>query len=268
MLVTVGYRPTMRANWPDHFTASTPLQMPIQAVEPKRLYRQIAEQLRMLIRRGEYEVGTRLPAERDLATKLGVSRPSVREALIALEVEGLVEVRPGSGIHVVAREPAASAPRLEPSTFGPFEIIRARQLIECELAALAALHATKEQVAGLREALALMEEELATGTMPINGDRLFHVRVAEIAENGPLLRTVGELYDERNTPLFEQMGHHFENEKSWRKAIAEHRAVVNAIAAHKPEVARIAMHQHLERSQERFAEAWPQGADAPADASH
>jgi GntR family transcriptional regulator, transcriptional repressor for pyruvate dehydrogenase complex len=241
--------------------------MPIQAVEPKRLYRQIADQLRTLIRRGEYEVGTRLPAERDLAARLGVSRPSVREALIALEVEGLVEVRPGSGIHVVAREPAASAPRLEPSAFGPFEIIRARQLIECELAALAALHATREQVSGLREALALMEDELAQGTMPIRGDRLFHVRVAEIAENGPLLRTVGELYDERNTPLFEQMGHHFENEKSWRKAITEHRAVVTAIAGHKPEVARAAMHLHLERSQERFADTWPQAVDTAATAA-
>ncbi len=232
--------------------------MPIQAVEPKRLYRQIADQLRALIRRGEYDVGTRLPAERDLAARLGVSRPSVREALIALEVEGLVEVRPGSGIHVVARDPAASAPRLEPTAFGPFEIIRARQLIECELAAVAALHATKEQVAGLREALAVMDDELAAGAMPIRGDRLFHVRVAEIAGNGPLLRTVGELYDMRNNPLFEQMGHHFENEKSWRKAIVEHRGVVAAIAARKPDAARAAMHQHLERSQERFAEAWPQ----------
>jgi GntR family transcriptional regulator, transcriptional repressor for pyruvate dehydrogenase complex len=241
--------------------------MPIQAVETKRLYRQIADQLRTLISRGEYEVGTRLPAERELAAKFGVSRPSVREALIALEVEGLVEVRPGSGIHVVAREPSSTVPRLEPGIFGPFEILRARQLIECELAALAALHATKQQVAGLHEALASMEEQLAAGMMPIRGDRLFHVRVAEIAENGPLLRTVGELYDERNTPLFEQMGRHFENEKSWRKAIAEHRAVVTAIAAHKPEIARLAMHQHLERSQERFAQAWPQPAEASAEAS-
>ncbi len=230
-------------------------------MEPKRLYRQIADQLRALIHRGEYELGTRLPAERELAARLGVSRPSVREALIALEVEGLVEVRPGSGVHVIARDPAASAPHLGPGTFGPFEIIRARQLIECELAALAAMRATKEQVAGLREAVALMEQELAGGTMPIRGDRLFHVRVAEIAENGPLLRTVGELYDERNTPLFVQMGHHFENEKSWRKAITEHRAVLAAIASHKPEPARAAMHQHLESSQERFAEAWPQVTD-------
>jgi DNA-binding FadR family transcriptional regulator len=72
--------------------------MPIQTVEPQRLYRQIAEQLRQLMSSGEFAVGSRLPAERDLATQLGVSRPSVREALIALEVEGMIEVRTGSGI--------------------------------------------------------------------------------------------------------------------------------------------------------------------------
>ena len=71
--------------------------MPIQTIEPRRLYRRIADQLRSLIEHGEYAVGTRLPPERDLAAQLGVSRPSVREALIALEVEGLVEVRMGSG---------------------------------------------------------------------------------------------------------------------------------------------------------------------------
>jgi GntR family transcriptional regulator, transcriptional repressor for pyruvate dehydrogenase complex len=245
--------------------------MPLQAVEPRRLYRQIADQLRSLIRRGEYAVGTRLPAERDLATTLGVSRPSVREALIALEVEGLVEVRPGSGIHVVAREPAASAPRIEPNAFGPFEIIRARQVVEGELAALAATRATRPQVAGLREALGLMDEDIARGEMPIRGDRLFHLRVAEAAENGPLLRTVTELFDERNNPLFDKMGHHFENEKSWRKAIAEHRSVVTAIAARKPEAARAAMHLHLERSQARFADAWPQTlttVDVLSESSH
>ena len=89
--------------------------MPIQTIEPRRLYRQIADQLRGADPRGEYDVGSRLPAERDLAPQLGVSRPSVREALIALEVEGLVEVRMGSGIHVVAREPAASAPGSSPA---------------------------------------------------------------------------------------------------------------------------------------------------------
>jgi len=74
--------------------------MRLQAVEPRRLYRQIADQIRARIGKGEVAPGERLPAERDLARQLGVSRPSLREALIALEVEGLLDVRVGSGIYV------------------------------------------------------------------------------------------------------------------------------------------------------------------------
>ena len=86
--------------------------MPLEAVEARRLYRQIADQLRGLIERGEYAVGAKLPTERDLAEQLKVSRPTVREALIALEVEGLVRIRVGSGIYV--SEPAAHATAFAP----------------------------------------------------------------------------------------------------------------------------------------------------------
>ena len=77
--------------------------MPLQTIEPQRLYRQIAEQLRLRMGQSEFAAGARLPAERDLAKQLGVSRPTVREALIALEVEGWVEVRSGSGVYVLGR---------------------------------------------------------------------------------------------------------------------------------------------------------------------
>src|ERR1700676_5332353 len=116
--------------------------MPIHSIEPRRLYRQIADQIRTLIRAGEYVAGKRLPPERDLARQLGVSRPSVREALIALEVEGYVEVRVGSGVYVIGAARAARAEPL-PADSGPFELIRARWLIEAECAALAAKSATK-----------------------------------------------------------------------------------------------------------------------------
>ena len=124
---TASYPPL---NWSGHLT--TPPR-PLQTIESRRLYRQIAEQLRALIERGEFEPGTRLPPERDLANQLGVSRPSVREALIALEVEGRVEVRMGSGIYV--RAPEAATPRDAAlmqalhEAEGPLETIRARQLI-------------------------------------------------------------------------------------------------------------------------------------------
>jgi GntR family transcriptional repressor for pyruvate dehydrogenase complex len=226
--------------------------MPLHTIEPRRLYRQIADQLRGLITSGEYPVGQRLPAERELAIRLGVSRPSVREALIALEVEGLVEVRVGSGIHVLAREPAANAAQVD-APFGPFEVIRARQVLEGELAALAARQMTAEQQAQLREALVLMAEDVAQGRSPSRGDRQFHLCIAEAADNGPLLRTVAELYDERNTPLFEQLGHHYETGPTWRLALAEHQAVADAIAAADADGARRAMHRHLQQSHDRLA---------------
>jgi DNA-binding FadR family transcriptional regulator len=235
--------------------------MPLQAIEPRRLYRQIADQLRALILSGEYAVGSRLPAERDLAAQLGVSRPSVREALIALEVEGLVEVRPGSGVHVLAQA-GGSAARAVGNAFGPFEIIRARQLVEGELAAEAARAMNAAQVSGLRDAVALMEQDIGRGITPIRGDRLFHLRIAEASDNTALLHVVTELFDERNNPLFEQLGAHFENEPSWRTAVAEHLAVVDAIAAHAPQRARAAMREHLQKSHDRFADAWPQGQPA------
>jgi len=229
--------------------------MPIQSIEPRRLYRQIADQLRALIKNGEFPVGSTLPAERDLAAQFGVSRPSVREALIALEVEGLVEVRVGSGIYVLAREAAPTARSVD-NAFGPFEIIRARQIIECELASNAARVMNAAQVDGLRESIAVMEQDIVRGEMPIRGDRLFHLRIAEAADNAPLLKVVSDLFDERNNPLFEQLGSHFENEPSWRAAVTEHKAVIAAIAAHDPVRARAAMHQHLQRSHDRFAAAW------------
>src|SRR5438105_1653929 len=138
--------------------------MPLQAVDNRRLYRQIADQIAKLIAKGEYAAGERLPPERDLAKQLGVSRPSVREALIALEVEGYVEVRVGSGVYVNGPRPAAAAPL--PADSGPFELIRARWLIEGECAALAAKEATRAQVKAIEEALDEMEDSRERGVMP------------------------------------------------------------------------------------------------------
>ena len=231
--------------------------MPIHAIEPRRLYRQIADQLRALITAGEYPVGSRLPPERDLSVQLGVSRPSVREALIALEVEGLIEVRMGSGIYVRPADPKGTR---QISAEGPLEIIRARQLIESELAAHAARHMKKAQIAGLRDAIAVMETQVAEGRMPTRGDRLFHTRIAAAADNSVLQRIVSELWDERGNPLFTQLGNHFETASSWGLAIAEHRAVVDAIASGSADAARDAMSTHLARSHDRFTANWTQEA--------
>lgn len=236
--------------------------MPLLPIEPRRLYRQIADQLRAAIQSGEYPVGAKLPTERELAASLGVSRPSVREALIALEVEGLVEVRISTGIFVMASEPLR---RVE-ATHGPLEIIRARQLIEGELAAAAAQRSSPKLVADLQSTLRAMAADIERKRMPIAGDREFHLCIAQASDNGALLDVVTQLFDERNGPMFQQFGSHFEQERSWRAALAEHRAVVAAIAAGDPAAARQAMSGHLQRSHDRFAVSWPSDGDA-ADAA-
>jgi len=228
--------------------------MPIQAVESRRLYRQIADQIAALIQKGEYGAGERLPPERDLAKQLGVSRPSVREALIALEVEGYVEVRVGSGVYVVGPDRAV-APQL-PADSGPFELIRARWIIESECAALAARHATRPQVRAMEEALDEMAAQRDRGTLPLVADRQFHLRIAEASGNSALALVVRTLWDQRTGPLFLRLEHHFDTPALWTVAIREHREIVAAIARHDAAGARAAMRRHMDQAARRFSASW------------
>lgn len=236
--------------------------MPLQAVEPQRLYRQIAGQLRALMSAGEFKAGTRLPAERDLARQLGVSRPSVREALIALEVEGWVEVRIGSGIYVLDRsasaEQASEARRTQvaPDEWGPLELIRARRVVEGEIAAMAATQAKRKHIAAMGKALVHMQQDSDKGILPLEGDRAFHVAIVESCDNAVLQETVQHFWDSRRGPLFVRLGGYFETVQSWRAAIDEHQVIFEAIRCRDASAARLAMHEHMDRSHTRFSVSW------------
>ena len=229
--------------------------MPLQSIAPQRLYRQIADQLRTAIGKGEFAPGTRLPAERDLAQQLKASRPSVREALIALEVEGWVEVRTGSGVYVLART-ARAAPAVELTEWGPLELIRARRVVEGETSALAALHRQRKHVDAMDRAIEAMREMADRNEMPLDGDRAFHVAIVEASGNVVLTETVQGFWDSRRGPIFTRLGGYFENVTSWRSAIAEHEAVRDAIHARDADAARAAMHAHMDKSHQRFSASW------------
>ena len=229
--------------------------MPFQSIEPRRLYRQIADQIRTLIKQGEFTPGSRLPPERDLARQLGVSRPSVREALIALEVEGLVEVRIGSGIYVRAPDPLTVS-RTADAAAGPFELLRARYVIESECAALAAKSAKRAQVQAIGDALDEMDREMDAGRQPLPSDRLFHLRIAEATGNGALVHVIKLLWDERTGELFSKLEHHYDSPQLWRSAMSEHRAVLASIAAHDADAARAAMQRHMNKAYKRFSKGW------------
>ena len=232
--------------------------MPLQAVEPQRLYRQIAEQLRGLIAAGEFTVGARLPAERDLARQLGVSRPSVREALIALEVEGWVEVRTGSGVYVLERAtPSAQAtPALAEPEWGPLELIRARRVVEGETAAIAAGQRKRAHIDGMSRAIADMRDMADRQVMPLEADRAFHLAIAGASDNGVLVETVQSFWDSRRRPIFIRCCHRPRAGHGGRKAIAEHEAIRDAIAERDAVAAREAMHAHMDRSHQRFSASW------------
>ena len=230
--------------------------MPLQTVEPQRLYRQIAGQLRQSISSGEFAVGARLPAERDLAKQLGVSRPSVREALIALEVEGWVEVRTGSGVYVLERGGAGRDDAVAPTEWGPLELIRARRVVEGEIAALAAVQAKRRDVMLMASAIAAMRTDADAGRLPLEGDRAFHTAVAQACGNVVLTETVQSFWDSRRGPLFTRLGGYFETVESWRAAITEHELVLEAIRAHEPGAARAAMQSHMDKAHARFSVSW------------
>ena len=228
--------------------------MPIQPIDSDRLYRRIARQLSQLMAEGEFRPGERLPPERELADQLGVSRPSVREALIALEIEGRVEVRVGSGVYVKPLRALALAGRDEGE--GPFELLRARAIVEGETAALATKRATAEEVAEIRAAVEELRRSHSSGQRSESADRRFHLAIAKAAHNGPLVAVVQLLWDQGRGTIWKQMEKHFSTPALRAATIRDHRAVLEAIEARQPRKARKAMHQHLARVDREFSRGW------------
>ena len=233
--------------------------MPLRAVETTRLYRQIAGQIVALIDNGEFSAGSRLPPERELAGLLGVSRTSVREAIIALEIAGRVEVRVGTGIFVRDAShnatPSASA-SVDDGGVGPFELLAARAVIEGETAALAAKHGRKTDITALRETIVRMRDRADDNAERDAADRAFHVRIAEATGNGALAHAVAGLWDQRRGELWARIEVHFHTVALRAKTLADHEAIVAALAARDSDGARKAMHRHFERVAREFRRRW------------
>jgi len=229
--------------------------MPIRAVENRRLYRQIADQLSALMASGEFRPGARLPSERDLAVQLAVSRPSVREALIALEVEGKVEVRVGAGIFVAAPRPV---PVSTPSTEGqgPFELLRARWLIEGEIAMEAARTALPNELGVVREAVVEMQRRQGHGRNADEADRKFHLAIAQATHNSALLSVVRNLWDQGRGAIWKRMEHHFQTPELLDAVLHDHRAILVALEARDGRGARAAMRRHLAHVDREFSRGW------------
>lgn len=223
----------------------------MKSTEPKRLYQSVATQILALIREGKFPPGERLPPERELALQLGVSRPSLREALIALEIGGQVEIRMGSGVYV-CQSGADDASGVGALGDSPSELMQARAAIEGSVVVLATAHMNAAMLDRLRRAVERMRRLAASGKSPVEADRQFHLLIAEAAGNSVLSRYVAELFDSRHDPLAAVMRGHTESAQTWTAAVREHEAVLKALQAGDPIMAQTAMRAHLLASEERW----------------
>lgn len=211
-----------------------------------RLYERVARDLAGQIAEGRYAVGQRLPSERDLAQTYSVSRPTIREAIIALELDGLVEVRLGSGVYVKAQAPAHG--QAGATDIGPFELLEARRAIEAEACAMAAKRITDEALDELDRLVGEMQAENARDVdRAEDADRRFHMLIATETQNSAMVAAVEMLWEARarspQTKLMGQKAH----AAGVIPRIDEHTAIVTALRARSSEDARDAMRRHLTR---------------------
>lgn len=215
------------------------------AGQPPKLYQRIAETLADRIADGRFPPGSRLPTERELAEEFKVSRPTIREAMIALKLRGLVAARQGSGIYVVDTRPPLTSSESELDV-GAFELIEARILFEGEAAALAATSIDAPTLDALRGMLVEMAEA-DSQEAKVAIDRRFHLAIAAAGGNSLVRSTVEMLWDVRDrSPLCVHMFGRARRE-GVEPRMHEHRAIVDALAAGDGGAARRAMRAHLRR---------------------
>ncbi len=208
----------------------------------KRLYKSIVDKIVLAIDSGEFPAGGRLPPERELAERYDVSRPTIREAVIALEALERVEVKTGSGIYVL--ESTRGWNGID-SAISPFEVTEARAMIEGEAAALAAVMITNEQLAELEVAL----NEMASPSASVyeQADKKFHQIIARATGNKMLDTVVDNLWYVRNHSPTVHHAYQAICEADGNVRVNEHADIFEALRKRDVKAARVAMHQHFSR---------------------
>ncbi|WP_411817449.1 FadR/GntR family transcriptional regulator [Hyphococcus sp. DH-69] len=209
----------------------------------KRLYHTVAEKIRTMIEDGAFPPGSRLPGERDLAEQLGVSRVTIREAEIALEAVGLLDIRIGSGVYVLSAK--AGQGRSLPDVTA-FELTEARSAIESEAAALAAVTITEEELDKLDEIVTEMEaESKGQGPLSSDADEQFHLTIARATKNEAMLETVERLWRIRSEKEDIKQAYDSICGITPEMRLDEHRQIAVALRERNPEKSRKAMRNHF-----------------------
>jgi GntR family transcriptional regulator, transcriptional repressor for pyruvate dehydrogenase complex len=214
----------------------------LRAPEGRRLYEQLEQLLRGYVREHGLQPGDRLPSERALAAALKVSRVSLRQATVSLEVQGLLEVRHGGGIYVRSLnvDPERLKAMLTRRRRLP-DVLEAREAIECMLARLAAQRRTDKDLAAIQAAVSAMATDIDEGGIGEAADRRFHAAIARAAKNKLLLDVMQALED----PIHETRLESLSEPGRPPRSLADHRRIAEAIRREDPRGAETAMRRHL-----------------------
>lgn len=228
----------------------------MQDFRPKQIYEQVADQIKAGILNGSYQPGTRLPSERDLAHRLKVSRPAVREAIGALQNEGMVITRHGSGTYVAETSPSSPSPASDPHQepdFSPTSTLEVRLLIEPAIARLAARRRKRDVEAErlLAQMSAVKDiDDPQQQALWSQCDRLFHRQLASMAEDVLILKIADEVAKSMAQPLWNRLRDDgiYDPERI-QLYVAEHRLIYEAIVSGDAEAAAFYVEGHLKRVQ-------------------
>jgi GntR family transcriptional repressor for pyruvate dehydrogenase complex len=217
-------------------------------IRSSKVYEQITEQIEQLILSGKLRSGDRLPTERELAEQFQASRTAVREAMKTLAQKGLVDMRPGRGTIVIDGTSQAMRHSLGlmmrvGQADGPENLVEVREILEPEIAALAAARATEEHIAALQEAVEIMDASLDDADTFIDADNDFHRALAKATQNALILSFLDSIVD----LLSEQRKNIFSVTGGSSRGQMHHKLLLAAIERHDPEAARVAMRAHLQQ---------------------
>lgn len=210
-------------------------------MKSRRMFWQIAEKIVKLIDSGLYPPGSRLPPEREFAETFNVSRPTIREAIIALEVMQRIEVKTSSGVYVLDNK---SVEQLNNDTnITAFELTQARAMVEGEAAGLAAQSITEEELEALRLTLVAMEK----GVDAEKADREFHFIISKATKNNAVLLTIERFWQLRDTEANIKLSYANVCSHSDSDRLKEHKLIYDALKQRDTNGARTAMHAHFNR---------------------
>jgi len=221
----------------------------------ERLYQKVAAQIAQKITSGDFPVETRLPTERKLAESLMVSRPTVREAMIALEIVGLIDIKGGSGSYVrEVPQTAMDVEALFDVGHSPSEIIGTRLILEVDLAGQAALNATDADIEAMRDAVKVGWQDFETQIKRMesfanDADGKFHRAIASCSKNNLNTAIVRFLWKGLRSPLIRAMEDKAHFEQYAELPLLDHETILRAIENRDEDGAKNAMHRHLVRYQ-------------------